>query len=550
MKTMKRIMALLICFVMVMGMTVTAFAYDVTITRNDTDKSDKHSYVAYQIFSGDLDTDGKKLSNIQWGTGINQSKLSDLRTTINILAGNNALTESSTANDYAESIAKLNSDETKVKKLAAAIGAALSETTSGTSTANGVTSLDAGYYLIKDTGNLADENGAYTRFMLQVVKDTTVTQKASVPSVEKKVKDTDDSTNTTTGLQDSADYDIGDEVPFQLTATTASTVSDYTKYHVTFQDKQSDGLDAPTDFTIEVLGKKFTLSSSVTTENATTDNGTKITVEKVTTPDTGCTFAIKVTLENSTTGEKINEEANSTKIKVTYTSKLNNNAEIGATGNPNVVYLKYSNNPNSTDDSEEGKTPTDKVVVFTYEATVNKVDEKSKPLVGAEFKLYKKVKTGSADKLGSAIAAALKNNNSSINTDGLELNSYYEVVKQTSSTATSFTWKGIDDGAYVLVETKIPDGYNAFVSKSFTVSAEHDTSSDDPKLTSLTVSDSNLLTADYSAGTLSGNIVNNSGSTLPSTGGIGTRIFYIIGGILMAAAAVVLITKVRYKKEK
>lgn len=548
MKTMKRIMALLICFVMVMGMTVTAFAYDVTITRNDTDKSDKHSYVAYQIFSGDLDTDGNKLSNIQWGTGINQSKLSDLRTTINSLAGNNALTESSTANDYAESIAKLNSDETK--KLAAAIGAALSETTSGTSTANGVTGLDAGYYLIKDTGNLADENGAYTRFMLQVVKNTTVTQKASVPSVEKKVKDTDDSTNTTTDWQDSADYDIGDEVPFQLTATTASTVSDYTKYHVTFQDKQSDGLDVPTDFTIEVLGKKFTLSSSATTANDTTDNGTKITVEKVTTPDKGCAFAIKVTLENSTAGEKIKEEANSTKIKVTYTSKLNNNAEIGATGNPNVVYLKYSNNPNSTDDSEEGKTPTDKVVVFTYEATVNKVDEKSKPLEGAEFTLYKKVNTGSADKLSSAIAAALKKNNSSINTDGLEPDSYYEVVNLTSSTATSFTWKGIDDGEYVLVETKIPDGYNAFVSKSFTVSAKHDTSSDDPKLTSLTVSDSTLLKADYSAGTLSGNIVNKAGSTLPSTGGIGTRIFYIIGGILMAAAAVVLITKARYKKEK
>lgn len=548
MKTMKRIMALLICFVMVMGMTVTAFAYDVTITRNDTDKSDKHSYVAYQIFSGDLDTDGNKLSNIQWGTGINQSKLSDLRTTINSLAGNNALTESSTANDYAESIAKLNSDETK--KLAAAIGAALSETTSGTSTANGVTGLDAGYYLIKDTGNLADENGAYTRFMLQVVKNTTVTQKASVPSVEKKVKDTDDSTNTTTDWQDSADYDIGDEVPFQLTATTASTVSDYTKYHVTFQDKQSDGLDVPTDFTIEVLGKKFTLSSSATTANDTTDNGTKITVEKVTTPDKGCAFAIKVTLENSTAGEKIKEEANSTKIKVTYTSKLNNNAEIGATGNPNVVYLKYSNNPNSTDDSEEGKTPTDKVVVFTYEATVNKVDEKSKPLEGAEFTLYKKVNTGSADKLSSAIAAALKKNNSSINTDGLEPDSYYEVVNLTSSTATSFTWKGIDDGEYVLVETKIPDGYNAFVSKSFTVSAKHDTRSDDPKLTSLTVSDSTLLKADYSAGTLSGNIVNKAGSTLPSTGGIGTRIFYIIGGILMAAAAVVLITKARYKKEK
>lgn len=118
-----------------------------------------------------------------------------------------------------------------------------------------------------------------------------------------------------------------------------------------------------------------------------------------------------------------------------------------------------------------------------------------------------------------------------------------------TSDASIFELSGIDDGDYVIVETTIPSGYNAFEAKSFTISADHETLSDDPKLTSLTAT--NIFTATVAdGGILEATITNNSGSTLPSTGGIGTRIFYIIGGILMAAAAVVLITKIRYKKEK
>lgn len=570
MKTMKRIMALLICFVMVMGMTVTAFAddtkYTVTITNSNTDKA-QHTYEAYQIFSGDLaEKNGvTTLSNITWGGGIDSSKLATLASDINNLKTGLNLTKDSSPSDFADAIAKLSasSDGETAQKLAQAIGKALNTVVAGTSTYSDtnknykIADLEAGYYLIKDKKDSLDnkENGAYTRFMLQVVKNTSVTEKASVPSVEKKVDDKNDSSTTEDSevWQDSADYDIGDEVPFKLTATTADTVSDYTSYHVTFEDKQSVGLDAPTSFKITVLDQTLNLDSNSigTTKLVETANGTKIKAEVI---NTDCTFAIKVTLTNKT-GNKIDAEANGKTIVVTYNSVLNDSAVIGATGNPNEVYLKYSNNPNSIDDSEdsEGKTPKDKVIVFTYKAIVNKIDEAGNKLDGAGFTLYKKV----ADKLtvgakkGSEIKIALTSANESIKAEALDDDSYYIEKTMTAKTsdASIFELSGIDDGDYVIVETTIPSGYNAFEAKSFTISADHETLSDDPKLTSLTAT--NIFTATVAdGGILEATITNNSGSTLPSTGGIGTRIFYIIGGILMAAAAVVLITKIRYKKEK
>lgn len=570
MKTMKRIMALLICFVMVMGMTVTAFAddtkYTVTITNNTTDKA-QHTYEAYQIFSGDLaEKNGEAtLSNIIWGNGIERSKLATLASDINDLRTGLNLTEDSSASDFADAIANLSasSDGEIAQKLAQAIGKALSTAVAGTSTYSEtdnnykIANLKAGYYLIKDKKDSLDdkENGAYTRFMLQVVKNTSVTEKASVPSVEKKVDDKNDSSTTEDSevWQDSADYDIGDEVPFKLTATTADTVSDYTSYHVTFEDKQSDGLDAPTSFKITVLDKELTLSADTSSATQTTSNGTVIKADKIE-ADSGCTFAIKVTLTN-TTGNKIDAEANGKTIVVTYNSVLNDSAVIGATGNPNEVYLKYSNNPNSIDVSEdsEGKTPKDKVIVFTYKAIVNKIDEAGNKLDGAGFTLYKKVADASTvgAKKGSNIKSDLTSANESIKAEALDADSYYIEKTMTAKTddASIFELSGIDDGDYVIVETTIPSGYNAFEAKSFTISADHVTLSDDPKLTHLTAT--NTFTATVAdGGILEATIANKPGSTLPSTGGIGTRIFYIIGGILMAAAAVVLITKARYKKEK
>ena len=555
MKTTKKLLALLLALTLVLSLTGTALAYSVTINKASGDTA-THTYEAYQIFAGDLSADGKTLSNISWGTGIDTSKLGDLAKAINALRdsgaeGYKALTADSSASDFADAIGELNVtyDDAKAQAVATAIGAALSTTTSGTGTATGVADLSAGYYLIKDKdGSLNDAlNGAYTRFILQVVKDTTVTEKASVPTVMKKVDDKVDSDTSedTVVWQDSADYDIGDSVPFQLTATTASTVNDYVKYHVTFQDKQSVGLDAPTSFTISVLNKKLTLAAGATEPATdTTDNGTKITA-KIATPEANNTFAIEVAFENTNTGAKINDEANSTPIVVTYSSVLNSSAEVGPTGNPNEVYLKFSNNPNSTDDNDEGKTPVDKVIVFTYKTVVNKVNEEQKPLKGAEFTLYKKVDSTVSDaQTGADIKAALKISNPSVNAEALENASYYvaKAMTQVASSETSFKYTGIDAGVYVLVETKIPDGYNAFAAEKITVTATHDTESDNPTLTELKA---DKVVTRVDNGVLTGDVENRQGSTLPSTGGMGTTLFYVLGSVLVIGAVVLLVSKKR-----
>jgi LPXTG-motif cell wall-anchored protein len=148
---------------------------------------------------------------------------------------------------------------------------------------------------------------------------------------------------------------------------------------------------------------------------------------------------------------------------------------------------------------------------------VNKKKPDKQPLTGAEFKLYKKVKNGEKTELK-------------------------EVTSVKNEEGTTFTFKGLDDGDYVLKETTAPAGYNKIDDKEFTITAEHDTDSDDPKLEKLTGTDgkSFTLTPNVNNGTLTSDVIDQPGSNLPSTGGIGTRVFYVAGILLVAAGVIVL----------
>ena len=187
----------------------------------------------------------------------------------------------------------------------------------------------------------------------------------------------------------------------------------------------------------------MTLTAGGNAVAATTDNGNKITAENAT-PDNGYTFAIKVTFENSTANSKINAEANSQKIVVKYSAVLNEDAEIGAVGNENEVYLKYSNNPNSNDDNEEGKTPPDTVIVFTYKTYIDKVDKDGEDLNGADFTLYKQVLQNTPNAVkGSDITF-----DSNVEHDAIKTDKYYVEVghKTGDATGSTFEFEGIDDG--------------------------------------------------------------------------------------------------------
>ena len=505
MKHIKKLASLLLVLVMVFALATTAFAEETTYSITINNSAKDHTYEAYQIFTGDLS--GTTLSNIVWGSGVSE-------------AGQTALGD-------AAAKAETLKTEADAKAFAKAVAPYL---TTAAGSANTVTDgkyvisgLAAGYYLVKDQdGSLTGDNDSYTEYIIQVVGNVTATPKSDVPEVQKKVKDINDSTDTTkTDWQDSADYDIGDSIPFQLKATLADNVSSYTTYKVVFHDTLSKGLTYNNDAKVYIDGTEtngFTVTATVNADGTTT-------------------------LTVSCDDVKALGAGNSSVITVEYTAKLNENAVLGSAGNPNEVYLEYSNNPNKSEkgNNETGETPKDVVIVFTYKTIINKVDSENKPLTGAAFKLEKliKGKDGAADT--------------------------WTTVKEftVDETATSFTFSGLDDGQYKLTETKTPAGYNTIDPIYFVIEATHDETADAPTLKTLNayLTDANgnkqtemkdgesvnidLGTVDLTAGSITTTVVNKSGSKLPSTGGIGTTIFYVLGGVLVLAAVVLLVTKKR-----
>lgn len=445
-----------------------ALAYDITINNGGSG-----TYESYQIFTGDLSTDETTLSNIKWGNGITD-------------AGKTALQTKYSASSAAEIAKKLGDKAVDADEFAKEAGKYLRNV-------GGLTGLAAGYYLVQN--KTVGDHEAYTNYILKVVKNVTVEPKTSVPSVEKKVKDINDSkSTTTTDWQDSADYDIKDDVPFQLTATLPNNFATYDEYYLEFADTLSSGLTYNKD------AKVFLVNG-----NDETDVTSSFTIA-----EDGSSFKINNL-------KSISGVTASSKIVVRYTAKLDSNAVIGSAGNPNTVKLVYSNNPNA---AGHGETPEDTVVVFTYKVIVNKVDQDNKPLANAGFTLYKKDSAGN-----------------------------WNVVKAISaSEATSFTFSGIDDGDYKLSETDTPNGYNTIDDIFFTVSAEHDEESNEPKLTSVSGVDSAgkiTFTSNTSEGSLTAPVPNTKGSILPSTGGMGTKVLYAVGVVLILIAGVLIVTKKR-----
>ena len=492
----KHFMAFFLSLVMIMAMGLTAFADDAPtykLTLNGTTTG--HTYEAYQIFTGDLYTkaDGTKvLSNVQWGKGVSYTGAEN------------------SAADVAAKLSAPEGDSNKMELDQLLNDLTLTTVAKTVESAKGNTVIDglvAGYYLVKDKNGSQDgKSDAYTKLIVQVVGDTQADIKSGVPTVEKKVKDTNDSTGITTDWQDSADYDINDDVQYQITGTMPDNIADYTTYKYIFTDTMSKGLTyTPNTATIKIGDTVVT--GSFTENVATNDNGTTVTWTCDNLKGIGVTLA------------------KDTKVVVTYSANLNEKAVIGSAGNPNTVTLTYSNNPNKGGDGETGTTPDDKNIVFTYKTIVNKFDQDQKSLAGAAFKLEKKQSDGS-----------------------------YKLVNEfTAGEETTFEFTGLDDGDYKLTETTTPAGYNTITPIEFTISATHDETSDNPTLKELSgnaTSGEATFTPDKAAGSLTTDVVNKKGSTLPSTGGRGTTMIYIIGAALVVMAGIVLAMRKKMSSKK
>ncbi|HIY17445.1 MAG TPA: LPXTG cell wall anchor domain-containing protein, partial [Candidatus Intestinimonas stercorigallinarum] len=250
------------------------------------------------------------------------------------------------------------------------------------------------------------------------------------------------------------------------------------------------------------------------------------------------------TITGNTSGDHIWAKSGmSGKVIVNYNAIVNKFAVVGGVGNPNEVDLEFSNNPNT---DSTGETPKDIVTSFTYQLNVTKVDGKDEnvKLEGARFALYRLV----ADPDGGQKKEYVK-----IDADN-KVSGWQETLPTNGNIVTDVNGRmsviGLDAGTYYLTECVAPDGYNLLdADVQITITAEYSKDGKTIEKLTVTVDDgepTNGTTEDGEfTGELEVTVKNFSGVELPGTGGIGTTIFYTLGGLLAVGAAVFLVTKKR-----
>lgn len=509
-------LALLAAFALVLAMAVPAFADEATCSI--TAPNNGHTYEVYQIFTGTLTEDNgtKVLSDIKWGkNGINDRTAVTVGESVpeTVLTAIKAVATESDREKLAV-----------IEKYVNLKGEKFNTVSSGTTL-----NVPAGYYLIKDADHAYDnQHDAYTQFIVEVAGKVSFQPKTDYPTVEKKVQENSKTTGTTGDYggkyNDVADYSIGDAVPFKLIGSVPD-MSQYSTYKYTFHDTLANSLTAPVKADVKVYissDKAGSDKQEITSNFTVAVSGQEITVH---------TNDLKA-IDGISAGKY---------ILVEYSAVLNSNAAINkenvtdtSNGNINQVYLTYSNNPR--DNSEVGQTPEDTVIVFTYKIEATKVDgETNKGLQGVTFRIYK---MSDDDKLYAQVAEG-------------KLNSWVNTANKncvlTSGKDGKFSLAGLDDGTYFIEEITPLPGYNSIDPVQIQVNGNTSNGQSGKGATS------ELTSVTFTVGGETQNaitIVNNAGTTLPSTGGMGTTVFYVVGGGLMAVAVVLLVTKKRMENKR
>lgn len=436
-----------------------------------------------------------------------------------------------------------------------------------------IENLPLGYYVVEDVGAAKP----ISALILDTTNpDPSVTIKADKPSIDKNIDGTKDTDDATTGDVKYNNAAVGDSVPYKVTSKVPD-MTGYTKYYFVVNDTLSKGLTFNNDVVITVGSKALVKDTDYTVTSPKNDDGTT---------------SVEIVLKNFIQYKA--DEYKNADITITYSATVNSDAVIGVAGNPNEVKLTYSNNPNVKDDgtpsnpdkpttdSPIGETPESVTRTYVTDIEIIKVDPEGNRLTGAEFEItgektnivlvtkdvytvdengtYWKLKDGSYTTDDPATEGMDQSKYESTDTKYSKSTVTEEKKTKESVKATGVVgadgvlrFEGLSAGEYTITEIKAPAGYNLLkapitVTIGFTAPAADAASTDctwtytwtngEQNGNNVTTNNSNTVT-----------VTNQTGTELPSTGGMGTTIFYVVGSILVVGAAVLLITKKRMGAE-
>lgn len=484
-KLMRRMLSVVAAVAMVLTMGVTAFAAgNGSITIQNTKTGS--TYSVYKVFDATYNSDG----NVAYSyDGSNTTFLAALQGDNSPFTVTQNTTGSYTVVKKADATAQTISTflTTNVNNLGNAV-----TTITGNGSSQTASNLDYGYYYITTGAGSA------------VTIDSAAPSATVIDKNNNTIPTPDKQSSTDTG--DSKTYSdadktasIGDVISYKVTdtysryANTDDGAQAVTK--LTFTDTMSDGLTANQDVAVKIGTQTLTKDTDYTvtysTDATTGVTTTTITITTATVSNDAVTF----------------KYADGAAIEITYSATLNEKAVAG-TAETNSVELKWN-------DSNSSGTDTTKVTTYSFDLVKDKTDKTV--ITGAQFTLKK----------GDTTLYFTKSGNT------------YQLTASTTEGATStidagnVTITGLGNGSYTLTETKAPDGYNKLTeSKTVTVNSANNPAT--------------VTNGKYVSGGVE--VVNEAGTELPSTGGMGTTIFYVLGAVLVIGAGVVLVTRRRVSR--
>lgn len=549
-----------------------------------TAKTQGHTYQAWQIFSGTY-YEGV-LSDVDWGNGVDNTDGRLLTALKNDSSIGTAFADCEDAADVADVLANAekgfanDSDSLDafanvvsgfLKGTPAVSGAAVQVSAAGgTEYVYTIGDLADGYYFIKEAEMEDDSNDAYSKFMLQVAGDVEVRTKAEAPAIDKKIDGSTDEDPDNTGALSANNASIGERVPFQVTSRVPA-MDGYEKYYFIVTDTLSKGFTFNNDVEIQIGGSSLTKEEDFTVAKSEPDSLGNVTV----------TIVFKNFIQYK---EQAGKE-----IQITYSATVNSDAVIGTAGNLNSVKLTYSNNPNVSDASDPedenkpgpnsptGETPASETRTYVTGLEIRKVDDEQEKLIGAKFQLtgtrvktvlvyqdrftenaegtYWKLKDETYTMTPPVISGGEDD------TSGLYESTEIKYIRtqekapvETSETVKASGWvdqdgilrfDGLAAGEYEITELTAPDGFNRLEKPiKLTIGWSAPTAPSTACTWTVTGSDGGeSASVDPRAGIIKITVQNESGATLPSTGGTGTVIFYTAGGLLILAGIVLLAVK-------